>query len=545
MPTHEFDVIIAGTGIYGTSLGAILARQGARVLLIERGRHPRFALGEALLPQSAIWPFVLAQRFGVPELGHLSHADRIVDHITPTCGLKHSIGFAWHAPGETASDAHVHQLVPPHLPFYSESHLYREDIDLFLLEAARRHGCAYVDETAIDGVTWDADAVTVRTADRAWTAALFVDATGGRSCLASQEAYRDDVPRARTHSRCIFSHVEGLPPIDDWLDAASEGRRLHDGTFHHMFPGGWLWVIPFDNFSRSTSPLASIGLMLDPRIHPEDPGLSPEQEFRAIVDRFPTISAQMKDIRAARPFQRTGRLQYSSRTSVGHRHVLAPSTYGFIDPIYSNGLVHAFESVYRVAHHVLGGLGHLPGHRPDPARFTAEGLSALDALHEAQWADADRMAASAYAAMHAPDTWGAWTQAWLAQVLFSDLWLQRACFRFFASGRPEDLDVLLEGTRPGSASPLGPTRDRLLDDLAGLLASGRPPATIAADMLERLRDEAWLPRHVYDWGHADAQSIDFSRPDVAGPLLDWGFTASPEPLRSQLFDFTLPGPPPA
>ena len=73
------DVIIAGTGLYGTCLGAILARHGVRVQLIERARHPRFALGEALLPQSAIWPFILSNRFGVPELGALSHADRIVD----------------------------------------------------------------------------------------------------------------------------------------------------------------------------------------------------------------------------------------------------------------------------------------------------------------------------------------------------------------------------------------------------------------------------------------------------------------------------------
>ena len=541
--TQKYDAIIAGTGIYGTSLGAILARKGARVLMIERGRHPRFALGEALLPQSAIWPFVLGARFELPELGHLSHADRIVDHITGTCGLKHSIGFAWHGTDTPVEPTHVHQLIPPHMPFYSESHLYRKDVDQFLLKAACQHGCEYVDETSITAVEWDDDAVTVSAGDAHWSAEVFIDATGRNSLLANKQGYRDAVPRARTHSRCIFAHVEGLPPIDGWLQADSEGRRLHDGTFHHMFEGGWLWVIPFDNFHRSTSPLASIGLMLDPRVHPEDPSLSPEEEFRALVSRFPTIQAQLNGIKAVHPFTRTGRLQYTASTSVGHRHILAPSTYGFVDPIYSNGLVHSFESVYRVASHLLSGLGldDSGGPRSD---FSAASLASIDALHKAQWADADRMASTAYAAMRNPHTWGAWTQVWLAQVLFSDLWLQRACFRFFESKSPTTLDVLLQGSRPGSGSPLAPGREALLDDLAALLQGDTEPTVTAAAMLARLRAETWLPRHVYDWGNPDARSIDFSRPEVAGALLEWGFTASPEPLRSGLFDFSLPGPPP-
>ena len=235
----EYDVIIAGTGIYGTSLGAILSRHGARVLLVERGSHPRFALGEALLPQSAIWPFVLAARFDVPELGHLSHADRIVDHITPTCGLKHSIGFAWHREDTPVASEHVHQ--PATAPaLYSESHLYRQDVDAFLLDAARRHGCDY-DETRIDAVSWtDEEAVVV--SGGPWTAAVFVDATEAAANLPKTRA-TGTTPPAPAHSRCILAHVEGLP--HRWVaHVDSYGRRLHDGTFHHMFEGGWMWVIP-------------------------------------------------------------------------------------------------------------------------------------------------------------------------------------------------------------------------------------------------------------------------------------------------------------
>lgn len=542
MHSH-FDVIIAGSGIYGAALATILARHGVRVLLVERSQHPRFTLGEALLPQSAIWPFVIASRFDVPEIGHLSHADRIVDHITGTCGLKHSIGFAWHAHQQPVAATDVHQLIPPHLPFYSESHLYRADVDHFLVKSAIQHGVTYVDQTEITNVDLGDDAVGIETADGRWTASVYVDASGRDSTLVRQQGYRDGAPEARTHSRAIFAHVSKLPPIDRWLEADSEGRRLHDGTFHHMFDGGWMWVIPFDNFSRSSSTLASVGLMLDPRVFPEDTSLSPEAEFRDIVRRFPSMAQQFEHVEAARPFVRTKRLQYAARTSVGHRHILAPSTYGFVDALYSNGLVHTFESVFRTATTLLSSFGKASG-PTSPGDFSASALQPLDALHQAQWRDADRMASSAYHAMQSPQTWGAWTQAWLAQVLFSDLWLQRACFRFFEEGDVTELDRLMDGRRPGSASPLGSTREKLLDDLYALLVSAASRDQVAAQMLERLRAEDWLPRHVYDWGSPQARSIDFSRPEVAGALLEWGFTASPANIRSQLFDFKLPGPPP-
>ena len=538
---HHFDLAIAGSGIYGSALASILARYDVKVLLIERGQHPRFSLGEALLPQSAIWPFIIANRFDVPELGHLSHADRIVDHITGTCGLKHSIGFAWHEPEQPVAKTNLHQLIPPHLPFYSESHLYRADVDHFLVKSAIKRGVTYVDQTEITRIDINADAVTIQAGDRQWTAEVYVDASGRDSALVRQQGYRDGAPEAKTHSRTIFSHVTGLPPIDQWLDADSEGRRLHDGTFHHMFDGGWMWVIPFDNFSRSSSSLASVGLMLDPRKFPENSELSPEAEFLDIARRFPTMAQQFKDVKPTRPFVRTGRLQYAANTSVGDRHILAPSTYGFIDAIYSNGLVHTFESVFKTASALLSSFGKTSG--PNAlGDFSAQAFKGIDALHKAQWADADRMASSAYRAMRSSQTWGAWTQAWLAQVLFSDLWLQRACLRFFEAGDVAELDRLLEGNRPGGGSPLGQTREALLDDLSAMLDMSATSTEIADQMLARLRSEDWLPRHVYDWGNPAARSIDFSRPEVAGALLEWGFTASPPNLRERLFDFNLPSP---
>lgn len=537
-----YDVIIAGSGMYGLTMANILAKAGLDVLIIERGKHPRFALGEALLPQSAIWPFIIGERFGVPEIGHLSHADRIVDNITPSCGLKHSIGFAHHSEGGALNPEHLHQLVPPHLPFYSESHLYREEVDQFLLDAAIAYGAEYVDETPILDVHVQQEAVVVSIPKSEFRGKYFVDASGRGSRLVEQQGYRMGAPEAETHSRAIYAHVEGLQPFDNLMSSPSGGRRWHEGTFHHVFHGGWMWIIPFDNFARSASRKASIGLMLDPRIHPEVESATPEEEFKAFIARFPDIARHLEGIRPTMAFKRTDRLQYASRQSVGHRHFTAPSTFGFVDPLYSNGLIHTFESIYFGARHLLSAFGKEEG-PVKPGDFSTAAFSRMEVLHRTQWKHSDSTISKAYASMGAFTTWNAWTQYWLAQILFGDLWLQRACFRYFEDGDVAHFDAFLEEVRPGEAAPFAKDKNALLQDLGALLAiQGNGVTETGAAMLHRLAEEQWLPRHVYDWGSPRSRHVDFSDEALVGSLLGWGFEAAPAHLREGLFDFKLPTP---
>ena len=76
--------------------------------------------------------------------------------------------------------------------------------------------------------------------------------------------------------------------------------QLSEGTLHHVFHGGWIWVIPFNNHAKSTNPLCSVGLMLDPRVHPAQPDLSPEEEFFQFIGRFPSIAQQFQPAKAVR-----------------------------------------------------------------------------------------------------------------------------------------------------------------------------------------------------------------------------------------------------
>ena len=113
---------------------------------------------------------------------------------------------------------------------------------------------------------------------------------------------------------------------------------LAEGTLHHVFEGGWLWVIPFNNHGASCNDLCSVGLLLDPRIHGPVPDCSPQEEFDRFVAQFPDVAAQLNGGRAVREWVRAGRLQYTASQVVGNRFCLLGHAAGFIDPLFSKGL---------------------------------------------------------------------------------------------------------------------------------------------------------------------------------------------------------------
>ena len=64
---NEFDVAILGSGLAGTTLAAILARQGVSTLLLESGTHPRLAVGESVVPEFGARARIISEAFDVPD----------------------------------------------------------------------------------------------------------------------------------------------------------------------------------------------------------------------------------------------------------------------------------------------------------------------------------------------------------------------------------------------------------------------------------------------------------------------------------------------
>src|ERR1700753_1628551 len=173
-------------------LAAILARQGRRGLVLEKGSHPRVAVGEALLPQSTLWMWILAQRFDVPEIQHLTRVDTIHRHVGPTCGIKRSLGFLYHEEGRRQDPRQSNLLIAPSTPLTSESHLFRQDIDLYMLNVAIGYGAVYRDHVDVGDFEVDDDGVRLRTdAGEELSARFLVAGAGYRSPGAGRVGLRE------------------------------------------------------------------------------------------------------------------------------------------------------------------------------------------------------------------------------------------------------------------------------------------------------------------------------------------------------------------
>ncbi|WP_461012559.1 NAD(P)/FAD-dependent oxidoreductase, partial [Streptomyces capparidis] len=190
-------------------------------------------------------------------------------------------------------------------------------------------------------------------------ARFLVDGSGYRSPVADKLNLREEPTRLKHHARSIFTHMIDVDPLDRHVNASREDTPplpWHSGTMHHMFERGWFWIIPFDNHKDSSSNLCSVGLQLDPRRYPLREDLTAEEEFWEHVKRFPLVHRQLARARSVREFTRTGRLQYSSKQTVGHRWAMLSHAAGFVDPLFSRGMSNTAEIINSLAWRLIDAL---------------------------------------------------------------------------------------------------------------------------------------------------------------------------------------------
>ena len=542
MNQDRFDVAILGSGIAGSVLAAILGRQGFRVLLLEKGTHPRFAVGEAMQPQSSMLMWILGERFDVPEIQNISSTDRILQHVTKNCGVKKTFGFLYHEEGKRQDPNKAHLLIPPATPLVSESHLFREDIDHYLVKAAIKYGAVYRDRTDVQDFSIAEDGVVLRTDKGEEIHARFlVDGTGHKSVVANKLGLRPAVASLRTQSRTIFTHMIGLRRYDDTLmpeERPGLSRGWYEGTLHHMIDGGWFWVIRFDNVPGSESKVTSVGLTLDMRKYPQR-DIPPEQEFAEIVARYPSIATHLEGGIPIRPWVGTGRLQFTATDSAGPRCFLMSHAHGFIDALYSRGMINTFEQIHAFAPRLMQAL------RDDD--FSPERFEYPRRLQEAMLRDNDRMVFNSFRAFGHYDTWNAWLRVWLANIIFGDLRMFRVCLKYLKTRDKAEFAALdgdpLPCSAPPGADPLEDLCD-FSDRTFDRWEAGEIPAEEAAARIFELLGRTPLPP-VHAWGDPEARHLDFL-PEKLVRMIGWGMTEAPPPLN-RWFDFdpsVLGGPAP-
>ena len=390
------------------------------MLLLERGRHPRFALGESSTPLANLALERLAVRYGFEDLWALAAHGRWRRGLPEVGGgLKRGFCFYAHRPGRAFEPgaANSRRLVVAASPDddAADNQWLRADVDRFLFERARAEGVDCREDAAVEVVSVPEASgtgpVRIRAGDRVVETGLLIDATGG-SPLAEDLGARPLRPRLRT--TLVFSHFEGVAAFDrgEWPDSPFPERW---SAAHHLLEEGWMYQLAFDDGSLSA------GVLL-PEDRPAAAGAIERLAggrraaasaaggvFSGLLGRYPSLANQFAGHRALRDLEGRSGVAYRRDRAAGPGWLLLPHSYAFADPMFSTGIAWSLLAVERIAALCRGDL-------PSPAAIERYGrLLAAEADH------IDRLLVAAYRTMDDFESFTAAAMAYFAAASFDEL----------------------------------------------------------------------------------------------------------------------------
>jgi FADH2 O2-dependent halogenase len=336
----DADVAIVGSGFAGSLTALALRSIGRTVVLVERGRHPRFAIGESSTPLANLLLEELADRYSLPRVRVFSKWGTWQRSRPEVAGgLKRGFTFFFHQPGEPFGDDREHdrQLMVAASPRddIGDTHWYRPDFDHNLVREAEAAGAIYLDDTAIDRVEFDGDRATLdgtRLGQPVHIRTSFiVDASGPRGFLS--RALGLDAPPLRwlPPTQGLYSHFENVTRWDALRPATGTPYPADDAALHHVFPGGWIWMLRFNN--GITSAGAALTDEAAARVSAADGAAA----WDRLLATLPSVGDQFQGARAVHPWIHSPRLAFRSAQLCGPGWALLPSAAGVIDPLLSTG----------------------------------------------------------------------------------------------------------------------------------------------------------------------------------------------------------------
>lgn len=393
----SFDLAVLGSGFAGSLLAMVARRLGLSVLLVERGTHPRFAIGESTSPLTNLLLEELAVRYELPRLlPFTSYGSWKRAYPEVTVGLKRGFTFYRQEPGQPflPDPERSNELLVAASPNdeVSDTHWFRAEFDHFLVREARELGAEYVDRTAIDrltraGDTWELEGQRAGTPVR-FRARFLVDATGPRGALGRLLGLPEaDVLPGCPRTEALFSHFTGVRRLAGPRAGEAPPYPPDDAALHHVFPGGWTWVLRFENG------ITSAGIAVEPdaaralRVEEGEPA------WRRFLERFPSIRAQFEGSEAVERFFHQPRLSYRCAVPAGPGFALLPSAAGFVDPLFSTGFPLTLLGIHRLGEVLRQGQHLGQEWVPEYSRLTAEELAATALLVRACYASFDRFPA--------------------------------------------------------------------------------------------------------------------------------------------------------
>ena len=535
----DYDVFVLGSGLGGSITASALAKKGWRVLLMDAGSHPRFAIGEATTPDISFLMKIAAARFELPELNNLTTFHQLRDNVSSACGIKKAFSFLYQREGEDQLPEESHQFPTLAPPFGPDCHFFRQDTDAYMVKTAVGYGADLKQNIKINEFEFDDDGVTIQSeAGETFTGRFLVDATGFRSPIATKFNLRETPTRLKTKSRALFTHMVGAKHYDDLAPKLKEFGLAYpfaEGTLHHIFDGGWMWVIPFDNHPEHTNPLCSVGLLLDSDQYPKT-DMAPEEEWEQFLDRFPKVAEQFKHAKPIRPWVSTGRIQYSASDIVGDRFCMLSHAGGFIDPLFSTGLNLTMSVICDLVPRLDEAL--------TADSFSREKFDTINDNFQRNLDHCDRMVSNAFTSFQNFDLWDAWFRVWVAgnfvgTSLNGNLYLQ---YR-----ESKDVSFLEKRNEWPFTGVLGsgfePNRELFesADALMQSFTSGDSTASEAADGIRSLFAEAkYLPSY-FKWHDKSVRSTTtFTVPQFARMYFWYSFFA-PKEVREKILNCKMTG----
>lgn len=311
-------VVVIGGGPAGTTVSTLVAQQGYRVELFERERFPRFHIGESLIPQTY---FVLERLKMLPKMQGSRFVKKYsVQFVNQRGKLSEPFYFVEHKPHESSQTWQV----------------LRSEFDQMMLDNAREQGVTVHEGAHVTEVLFDGDrarGIRVKLEDgtiREVLCDVVVDASGQSTMIMDRFNLRVWDPDLKKAALWTY-----------WKGAQRDTGRDEGATIVLQTEGkqGWFWYIPLHDDIISVGVVAGFDYLFKDR---------PTKDHEAIyfeeVARCPGLQPRIANAERAGPFRVLKEYSYKAKRAAGDGWVLVGDAFGFLDPLYSSGVLLALKS---------------------------------------------------------------------------------------------------------------------------------------------------------------------------------------------------------
>jgi flavin-dependent dehydrogenase len=327
------DVVVIGGGPGGSTVAALLAGKGHDVVLFEKAHHPRFHIGESLLPMNMPLFDRLGVRAEVERIGIIKYG---AEFVSP-----------WH---EHTSRFCFAEAMDKSFPYALQ--VRRSQFDELLFRHAARQGARSFEGQRVRHVDMDAGKTgdgrsIVKVAgedgvETIWRPRFVVDASGRDTLLSSQFDAKQRNPKHA--SAALFGH---------FANARRTPGKWEGSITLYWFDHGWFWFIPLLDGTTSVGAVAHPGYFKEYR-----KGASLSDFLMQTIALAPKLAVRLKDATLLEPATSTGNYAYDSKFCRGDRFVMVGDAFAFVDPMFSSGVYlamnSAFESATAVDHWLKG-----------------------------------------------------------------------------------------------------------------------------------------------------------------------------------------------